>query len=67
MTKYYLMQGTTVLDQTFELDFKQAESYFITAGWFVKATIVRVDPYEDTHQQMEYDYESKKVNNIPTE
>jgi hypothetical protein len=67
MTKYYLMQGTTVLDQTFEPDnFKQAESYFITAGWFVKATIVRVDPYEDT-QQMEYDYESKKVKDIPTE
>ena len=67
MTKYYLMQGTTVLDQTFEPDnFKQAESYFITAGWFVKATILRVDPYDDT-QQMEYDYESKKVNNIPTE
>ena len=68
MTKYYLMQGTTVLDETFEPDnFKQAESYFITAGWFVKATILRVDFYDESTQQMEYDYESKKVNDIPTE
>jgi len=65
MTTYFLMQGTTVLDKTFEPDnLKQAESYFITAGWFVKATILKVDPYDNTTEQMEYDYESKKVKRL---
>lgn len=67
MVVYYLTQGTAVLDKTFEPDnFKQAESYFITAGWFVKATIVRVDLDDEStpHQQMEYDYESKKVKRL---
>lgn len=59
MVVYYLIQGTTVLDKTFEptvLDIKQAEDYFITAGWLVKATILRVD-LDGSTQQMEYDYE----------
>ena len=56
MVVYYLIQGTTVLDKTFEPDnFKQAEDYFITVGWFVKATILRVD-IDGSTQQMEYDY-----------
>lgn len=68
MTKYYLMQGTTVLDETYVNEiysFKHAESYFLWAGWFVKATIIKVDSYDDDQPgkrpQMEYDYQPKKV------
>jgi hypothetical protein len=61
MTKYYLMQGTTVLDKTYVPDnFKHAENYFLWAGWFIKAIIVRVDPYDDD-QQVEYDYRPKRL------